>query len=303
MDHGSPSMTILPSANEVCDGYVITDVCLSRGDVQAQGVGVQAQAQVGGSRPRAGGCPGPCPGGCMPAFTEAAPTPRRRPLLRMVRILLECILVFWWYLVTVGLPWSHITGIVSLHIRSMWKTICDAWACWSGWNFGPNSTEYPYSEEYPPPLPPPPQNLNLGRSWHFKTFQFQNIWYQWETMCGKLPHVGTLSSPDNYSFHGCDQVLGCTWRWMIIMDLNWWVMVHGNCYITITFIYINPSLICWHVFSFTLEVEFEFTTWAWVQATASTVMGGGISIYISMFIFTFYLYLREYGVTMGSSFQ
>ena len=25
------------------------------------------------------------------------------------------------------------------------------------------------------PLPlPPPQNWNLGRSWHFKTFQFQN---------------------------------------------------------------------------------------------------------------------------------
>ena len=36
--------------------------------------------------------------------------------------------------------------IISLHIRSMWETICDAWACCSGWNFGPNSTEYPYSE-------------------------------------------------------------------------------------------------------------------------------------------------------------
>ena len=44
--------------------------------------------------------------------------------------------------------------LISLHIRSMWETICDAWACWSGWNFGPNSTEDPYSElgtEYPPP--------------------------------------------------------------------------------------------------------------------------------------------------------
>ena len=47
--------------------------------------------------------------------------------------------------------------------------------------------------------PPPPENWNLGRSWHFKTFQFQNIWYQWETMCGKLLHVETLSSADNYS--------------------------------------------------------------------------------------------------------
>ena len=25
------------------------------------------------------------------------------------------------------------------------RTICDTWACWSGWNFGPNSSEYPYS--------------------------------------------------------------------------------------------------------------------------------------------------------------
>ena len=37
----------------------------------------------------------------------------------------------------------------------MWETICDAWACWSGWNFGPNPTEYPYSVEYPLLLPPP----------------------------------------------------------------------------------------------------------------------------------------------------
>ena len=146
-------------------------------------------------------------------------------------------------------------GIISLHIRSMWETICDAWACWSGWKFGPNSTEYPYSEiqntplpprklkfrqilalcdfsvsEYPPPPPenwnlgrswhfvtfqfqnpPLPENWNLGRSWHFVTFQFQNPplpenWNlgrssQWETMCGKLPHVETLSNPDNYSLY------------------------------------------------------------------------------------------------------
>ena len=44
---------------------------------------------------------------------------------------------------------------ISLHIRSMWETICDAWACWSGWKFGPNSTEYPYSEIQN--TPPPPQ--------------------------------------------------------------------------------------------------------------------------------------------------
>ena len=60
------------------------------------------------------------------------------------------------YVVT---DWFQVTGkLFSLH---MWETICDAWACWSGWNFGPNSTVYPYSVEYPltpppPPLPPPP---------------------------------------------------------------------------------------------------------------------------------------------------
>ena len=100
--------------------------------------------------------------------------------------------------------------IISLHIRSMWETICDAWACWSGWKFGANSTEYPYSviqntppppklkfrqilglwvfsvTEYPPPQLkfrhilglwvfsvteyPPPDNWNLGRSWDFDEF-------------------------------------------------------------------------------------------------------------------------------------
>ena len=68
--------------------------------------------------------------------------------------------------------------------------------------------------------PPPPENWNLGRSWHFKTFQFHNPpthpppppnkieikadlgtlrLFSFRTTCGKLPHVETLSSPDNYS--------------------------------------------------------------------------------------------------------
>ena len=51
--------------------------------------------------------------------------------------------------------------LISLHIRNMWETICDAWACWSGWNFGPNSTVYPYSEEYLPPPPPPPTKIEI----------------------------------------------------------------------------------------------------------------------------------------------
>ena len=76
--------------------------------------------------------------------------------------------------------------MISLHIRSMWETICDAWACWSGWKFGPNSTVYPYSaiQNTPPPkmkivtnlstltfqlqnTPPPPKMKNCQKSWHF----------------------------------------------------------------------------------------------------------------------------------------
>ena len=39
---------------------------------------------------------------------------------------------------------------------------------------------------------PPPQSFRIPISE-----------YQWETMCGKLPHVETLSNPDNYSFFYC----------------------------------------------------------------------------------------------------
>ena len=67
---------------------------------------------------------------------------------------------------------KHFYGFISLHIRSMWETICDAWACWSGWKFGANSTEYPYSVIQN--TPPPPENWNLGRSWDFEYFQLQN---------------------------------------------------------------------------------------------------------------------------------
>ena len=63
----------------------------------------------------------------------------------------------------------------ALHIRSMWETICDCMSLsWSGWNFGPNSTEYPYSEILVSEYPPSPENWNLGRSWQLWLFQFQN---------------------------------------------------------------------------------------------------------------------------------
>ena len=63
--------------------------------------------------------------------------------------------------------------LVSLHIRSLWETICDAWACWSGWKFGPNSTEYPYSEIQFQNTPPPPK-MKIVRDLGTLTFQFQN---------------------------------------------------------------------------------------------------------------------------------
>ena len=44
--------------------------------------------------------------------------------------------------------------LFSLHIRSMWETICEAWACWSGWKFGPKFYRIPLFcntvSEYPP---------------------------------------------------------------------------------------------------------------------------------------------------------
>ena len=116
----------LPSANEVCEGYVFTRVCLSMGSVSRPypwggkgwgvwlgggvggGVGLPAHTQGGGSgsgqgvsrpiprgdvgesgwgkvsrprpggwvsRPRPGGSPGPGPGVCILACTEANPHP------------------------------------------------------------------------------------------------------------------------------------------------------------------------------------------------------------------------------------
>ena len=61
---------------------------------------------------------------------------------------------FWWS--TWVLLWhdNKHPGFFSLHIRSMWETICDAWACWSGWNFGPNSSRIPPILKYSFRIPP-----------------------------------------------------------------------------------------------------------------------------------------------------
>ena len=72
--------------------------CLPRG---CPGPGPGGSLPGGSVQAQAQGCPGPGLGGvqaqvqgvCIPACTEADTPPSRRLLLRMVRILLECILV------------------------------------------------------------------------------------------------------------------------------------------------------------------------------------------------------------------
>ena len=91
------SAEFLPSAIEVCEGYVFTPVCHSvhRGGVQAKAQGGLLRG-VSRPRPSGGRVSRPRPRGvCIAACTEAntPPPPSRRLLLRTVRILLECILV------------------------------------------------------------------------------------------------------------------------------------------------------------------------------------------------------------------
>ena len=79
--------------------------------------------------------------------------------------------------------------------------------CQRSWHFDFSVSEYP--------PPPPPENENCQRSWHFD-FSVSEYpppppkieikadlgtlrLFSFRTMCGKLPHVETLSSPDNYS--------------------------------------------------------------------------------------------------------
>ena len=57
--------------------------------------------------------------------------------------------------------------LISLHIRSMWETICDAKASrkWQGRicaQMGQNTLFWNLVQDTPPP------NWNLGRSWHFE---------------------------------------------------------------------------------------------------------------------------------------
>ena len=80
----------------------------------------------------------------------------------------------------------------------MWETICDAWACWSGWNFGPN-TPSPHEncqrvqirefQNTPPPMkivtesksesfriPPPKKKLKLSESPNPRVSEYPPKW-------------------------------------------------------------------------------------------------------------------------------
>ena len=100
--------------------------------------------------------------------------------------------------------------IISLHIRSMWETICDAWACWSGWNFGPNSSRIPRILKYSFRIPPspenencqspnlrvseyPPQNENCQR---VQIWEFQNTPTKWKLSESPNPRVSEYPPPN-----------------------------------------------------------------------------------------------------------
>ena len=111
---------LLPPTNEVCEGYDFTPVCHSvhrgvsrprpRGEVGGTGGGC-LYPDTGGrlgvwwgdvqARTWVRGCPGPGPGGPGPALGGGGVSkhalrqtpPSRQLLLRVVRILLECIVV------------------------------------------------------------------------------------------------------------------------------------------------------------------------------------------------------------------
>ena len=60
-------------------------------------------------------------------------------------------------------------AFISLHIRSMWETICDTQAgFWLNSKFWFKIPRVPPLSEQSPAPPPSPENWNLGRSWHFE---------------------------------------------------------------------------------------------------------------------------------------
>ena len=72
-------------------------------------------------------------------------------------------------------------------------------------------------------IPPFPRKWKLGRSWHFKT------------MCGKLPHVETLSSPDNYSFYW--RTVYSTGTCFVLIEFASFVQITAN-FVSLSFVYV-----------------------------------------------------------------
>ena len=69
-------------------------------------------------------------------------------------------------------------------------------------------SEYPpkrkLSESPSPRVSEYPPQMKIVRESKSKSFRIPISEYQWETMCGKLPHVETLSNPDNYSLKSAE---------------------------------------------------------------------------------------------------
>ena len=56
--------------------------------------------------------------------------------------------------------------------------------------------------------------MKIVRESKSESFRIPISEYQWEAMCGKLPHVETLSNPDNYSLmYGEQKTDGCLKRY------------------------------------------------------------------------------------------
>ena len=89
---------LLPPANEVCEGYVFTRVYHSvPGGVSRPRPRVEVkESGQGGSRPTPGGIQVHTWGVVYPSMHWGRTPPSRQLLLRAVRILLECILVYIW---------------------------------------------------------------------------------------------------------------------------------------------------------------------------------------------------------------
>ena len=84
---------------------------------------------------------------------------------------------FYWCFMRMWCSFKTVFHSFSLHIRSMWETICDAQAGFctltSNSNFLSKFSREPLSgisdQRVPIPTPSPtPENWNLGRSWHFQ---------------------------------------------------------------------------------------------------------------------------------------